>query len=107
MGTQGNWVQALCFESAVAAPLLGPSDSAVGCNIPLSKTMFIIRWEQAVLHNIMFNKYEAASQMVNRGFPQVVFMLRYVNIAGDMEGIACALVEGVLIRMWVGEWLDV
>ena len=27
-------------------------------------------------------------------------MLRYVNIEGDMEGIACALVEGVLIRMW-------
>ena len=27
-------------------------------------------------------------------------MTRYVNIEGDIEGIASALVEGVLIRMW-------
>ena len=69
--------------------------------------MFIIRWGQAVLQKILFNQYEAASKMVNRGSPEVVFMMRYVNIEGDMEGIACALVEGVLISMWVGEWLDV
>ena len=75
-------------------------DSAVGCNIPLSKTMFIIRWGQAVLQNMMFNQYEAASNMVNRGSPEVVSMTCYVNIEGDMEGIACALVEGVLIRVW-------